>query len=388
MTEQTAPTSLYTHIPFCESKCFYCDFTSYVAHAPVFADYVDALCAEFALLRRDCAGGERTPLQTLYFGGGTPSLLPLELWRRIAAALGEHFDLSAVREWTIEANPRSASRDKLCALRELGVNRISFGAQSYDDGLLQAIGRLHGPADIDRSVAAARAAGFERISLDLMIGLPGQTQAQVEQAVRRAVATGVTHVSVYGLKVEEGTPFARWQAQGQLPLPGEDAEADMYEQAVALLDAHGYAQYEISNFALPGQACEHNLVYWRNQSWLAAGVGAHGYVRAVRYANVTALSDYADLVRSGRRPLASTHVVAAQEAREDELILGLRLREGVSLREFERRHGISALVAFAEPIARLRTLGRLRIEDGRLVVPPQLFETSADILCEFVTVPS
>ncbi|MCY0870481.1 MAG: radical SAM family heme chaperone HemW [Firmicutes bacterium] len=388
MTEPCGPTSLYVHIPFCQSRCFYCDFTTYVVHASVFAAYVDALCAEFGLLRRDYGGGRRLGLRTLYFGGGTPSLLESEQWRQIATALAENFELGDVREWTIEANPRSAPQDKFSELRRLGVNRISFGAQSYDDALLQALGRLHAPEDIDGSVAAARAAGFERISLDLMIGLPGQTLAQVEQAVWRAVATGATHVSVYGLKVEEGTPFARWQARGELPLPDEDAEADMYERAVALLTGCGYVQYEISNFARPTQACEHNLVYWRNQPWLAAGVGAHGYVDGVRYANVTGLSQYADLVHEGKRPVADTRKVDAQEAREDELILGLRLREGVSLQAFEERHGISLLAAFAEPIARLQALGRLRIEDGRLMVPPELFETSADILCEFVTVPS
>ncbi|GMA56157.1 hypothetical protein GCM10025858_06600 [Alicyclobacillus sacchari] len=205
---------------------------------------------------------------------------------------------------TFEANPDSITPDKLRVLREYGVNRISFGAQTFRDHLLMAIGRAHDSDAIFAAIDAAFAAGFRHINVDLMFGLPEQTMEDVEDSLMRVLALPVDHVSAYWLKVEPGTPFAKWQALDQLPLPGEDEEADMYDLVRQTLTQHGFRHYEISNFAKPGGEARHNLVYWRNQAYLAAGAGAHGYVRGVRHENLRKIRDYLHAIATGRRPFA------------------------------------------------------------------------------------
>lgn len=353
------PTALYVHIPFCRSRCFYCDFTTWVAPKPEVEAYVHWLQRELALRGRET----EVPLQSVFFGGGTPTYLSATQLDAIFRALHEHFTVDPAAEITVEANPGTVTPDKLQVLRQAGVNRLSFGAQTMDDNLLMAIGRTHDADTAVRSVEMARAHGFERINLDLMFGLPDQNLASVERAVRACVDLGIDHVSAYWLKVEEGTPFARWEAEGLLPLPGEDAEGEMYEAVRNLLSDAGLQQYEVSNFARPGEASRHNLVYWHNQPYIAAGVGAHGYVHGERYENVTSLSDYARHLAGDTLPEADRFVVSAEESAENAMMLGLRLREGVSIQAFTERYGIPPTDVFDAQIQRLTQKGLL-VETG------------------------
>jgi oxygen-independent coproporphyrinogen-3 oxidase len=369
--------SLYIHIPFCASRCFYCDFTTYVAPAAVRNQYLAALKQELDLL----APLASQPLATVFFGGGTPTLLDSRQWDDLLTHLEHRFAIESDAEITVEANPGTVDLDKLRVLRQHGVNRISFGAQTFNDRLLLAIGRLHDSETVLKSVELAQQAGFERINVDLMFGLPEQSLADVEASLRTLVKLGVEHVSAYWLKVEPGTPFAEWLAKGMLPLPGEDVEADMYHLVRHFLREAGYVLYEISNFAKPGGEARHNLVYWRNQPYLAAGVGAHGYVHHVRYENVRSLLDYAQALAQGRRPIADTHTVSAAEAAEDTMMLGLRLAEGVSDERFRRQHGCGIQEAFGPIVNRLvadRLLfwqdGALRLMDSAWPVANAVFE--------------
>ncbi|MCL6516340.1 radical SAM family heme chaperone HemW [Alicyclobacillus sp.] len=362
--DEAVPSALYVHIPFCASRCHYCDFTTYVAPRPVMDAYVHHLAEEFRLI-----GAVATePLRSVFFGGGTPTQLSVRQLDAVFEALHRHFRLADGAEVTMEANPGTVDAKKLQRLREAGVNRLSFGAQTFNDALLLAIGRLHDADTIRRSVALAQAAGFTQLNLDLMFGLPDQTLDDVRESVREVVRLGVPHVSAYWLKVEPGTPFARWQEAGLLPLPGEDLEADMYDLVREELSAAGYLHYEVSNFARPGFEARHNLVYWRNEPYFAAGVGAHGYAFGERYENVTELPAYASHLSAGRRPVAAAHRVSPAESAENTVMLGLRLRRGVEASRFLSRHGARLEEVFGGVIPPLVQRGLLAWDGDRLHV--------------------
>ena len=342
----TDPTSLYVHIPFCGSRCHYCDFTTFVAPRSVMDGYVEDLKRELAMV----SSLTSKPLRTVFFGGGTPTALDSKQLAFVLSAVTEAFDVEPTAEWTVEANPGTVNEEKLSVLRERGVNRLSFGAQTFEDRLLLAIGRSHDSETIESSVQLAQSRGFTRINLDLMFGLPEQSLDDVREALNRVVQLGVHHVSAYWLKVEPGTPFHQWREAGLLPLPGEDAEADMYHLVRETLKQAGFHHYEVSNFATEGEMAEHNLVYWRNEPYLAAGVGAHGYVNGTRYENHRVLQRYSADLMKGTRPVLETNQVDAHEAMEDTMMLGLRLSEGVSKRRFLKRHGKSMEAVFGEAI--------------------------------------
>ncbi|MCL6452465.1 MAG: radical SAM family heme chaperone HemW [Alicyclobacillus sp.] len=374
------PTSLYVHIPFCRSRCFYCDFTTYVAPRPEVDAYLNHLERELEML----GAKTRTSLQTVFVGGGTPTFLTTGQLDRLFQAIHHNFRLVSDAEVTVEANPGTVTPEKLERLAAAGVNRISFGAQTFDESLLLAIGRSHDRAAIEESVRLARESGFSRINLDLMFGLPDQTTDAVRRAVEACLALDVPHLSAYWLKVEPGTPFARWHDEGLLALPGEDAEAEMYELVRDLLATAGLRQYEVSNFARPGEEARHNLVYWRNEPYWAAGVGAHGYVRGRRTANVTSLVDYAKHVASGALPVAEVHDVSPAEAAEDTMMLGLRLREGVHVDTFRRRHGALPAELFPEALARLEAHGLVETTAGHVRLTHRAYPVANIVFEAFV----
>ena len=329
------PRALYIHIPFCASKCPYCDFNSYVAEGQPVDRYLDALEREMELTARQFPPA---PLRSVFVGGGTPTVLSPKQLTRLLEAVRRHFPLEPDAEITVEANPGSADPAKLEALRAGGANRISFGAQSFDDGLLAAIGRDHTARDIAISVREARRAGFGNISIDLMFGLPGQTLAQLADSVEKALELDLPHYSLYSLKIEENTPFYHLYRRGELRLPDEDAEADMYEHLRRRLAEAGYVHYEISNFARPGFESRHNLTYWRNEPYYGVGAGAHGYVKGWRHVNVRGVEAYIEAASRGL-PRLSQFRVGAREAMEDFMMVGLRMPAGVRSADFAAQFG-------------------------------------------------
>lgn len=345
------PRSVYIHIPFCSKKCYYCDFTAYRMDQQLVDKYLSALHEEIKLWTRVVPPGT---IDTIYIGGGTPTVLTPAQMQHLLQAIHTSFpQLSPAYEWTVEANPESTTKDLLAVFKEGGVNRISFGAQTFHPRLLRTIGRAHGVEEILQSVTWAREAGIENISLDLMFGLPKQTLTDVEETLKRVIELRPKHISAYGLKIEEDTRFYHLDQQGKLSLPTDDEEAEMYQLIRRRLQQAGYLQYEISNFALPGYESLHNSTYWLNEEYYGLGVGAHGYIDEVRYANHTGIPSYIESVKSGNRPMDHEHPVSLTESMENFMILGLRLLQGVKKDRFAKRYGKTIEKVFGSVIESL-----------------------------------
>jgi putative oxygen-independent coproporphyrinogen III oxidase len=353
---QWTPRALYIHIPFCTNKCFYCDFNSYVAAGQPIDAYLDALDNEMKLTV------EAMPpeiIHTVFVGGGTPTVLTPQQMSRFLASVRKYFPMADNVEFTMEANPGTTDMDKLTAMREGGVNRISFGAQTFDDGLLATIGRIHAAQDVIQSIANAKAAGFTNLSIDLMFGLPNQTLQQLKDSVTKALELDLPHYSLYGLKVEENTLFHRLYQRDELPLPEEDEELAMYEHLMERLGEAGYRHYEISNFARPGYESRHNTTYWHNEPYYGLGAGAHGYALGRRHMNIKGVQPYIDSANK-TLPRLEQNVVSPEEAMGDFMMVGLRLQEGVTQESFARQfNGEKLEVVFGQQLERLTSQGLL-----------------------------
>lgn len=342
---------LYLHIPFCISKCRYCDFYSIPEAArPVPDKYVDALCEhmhEYALQARDYA------VTTVYIGGGTPSLLTPDQMKKVIKKLKSSFHLSTKCEISMEMNPKTADYTKLRAFRKLGINRLSIGIQSFDDADLSICGRAHNAADAVSVFTAARKAKFENISFDLMYGIPGQTLQTVVNNINTAIHLEPEHISLYGLKVEEGTPF--WFDRHELAFPDEETERSMYFTAVGLLEKAGYHQYEISNFARRGYSCRHNLKYWNCDEYLGFGPAAHSYFGGKRFSLKKDLNLYMDSFdpeTSVDTPLVDEYIDIPYPSRVAEYVmLRFRLTAGISLEAFRKKFGRDFEEMYLEKLA-------------------------------------
>jgi oxygen-independent coproporphyrinogen-3 oxidase len=356
--EQRSHTALYLHIPFCRTKCSYCDFNTYAGIEPLIPRYLEALCAE---MRTYPAG---LPVHTINFGGGTPSLLSPAQLASVIEAAGGHFAVTADAEVTIEANPGGLDAAYFEGIRGAGVNRLSFGVQSFHAPELAMLTRRHTAGEACRAVALARAAGFDNLSLDFMYGLPGQSLDTWRATLERTLDLRPEHLSLYGLTVYDHLPLGRRVRAGDLPGQDEDLMADMYELAVERLAAAGYWQYEISNWALgPELRCRHNLAYWRNTGYAGLGAGAHSYFEGRRYWNELRPAAYADKVLAGQPAVAESETLTPELHRAETAILGLRLNEGIALRpdELESLQPCLAagLLQLAGSHARLTLKGRL-----------------------------
>lgn len=361
--------ALYVHIPFCEVRCHYCDFNTYAGLDGLFEDYTAALIEE---IRRAGAERGRPAVNTVFLGGGTPTVLPAPLLASILAACRESFDVAADAEITSEANPGTADAAVFAALRGMGVNRLSMGVQSLDDAELKWLGRIHGAAEAEEAFAAARRAGFDNINLDFMFGLPGQQESTWRGTLERAIALAPEHISLYSLTVEHGTPLYDAVRRGLQPPPQDDVAADFYLLASGLLDNAGYEQYEISNWARSGFQCRHNLVYWRHEPYLGFGPGAHSYVTVARDAgrrwwNVRPVPQYIQRVRAGQSPERGREEIDERLAMGEFMMLGLRLvREGVAAARFAARFGRPLEEVFGSEISALTERRLLERVDGRV----------------------
>ncbi|AGA58516.1 putative oxygen-independent coproporphyrinogen III oxidase [Thermobacillus composti KWC4] len=356
------PRALYIHIPFCKHRCHYCDFNTYVlAGQPVDA-YLDALERE---MERTVLALPPERIDTVFVGGGTPTVLTPEQMAHFLGAVRRWFPVAPDAEFSVEANPGTTGPELLAAMREGGVNRISFGVQAFDDALLQRIGRIHDTNDVYRSIELAREAGFNNLSIDLMFGLPGQTMELLADSVRRAVELDLPHYSLYGLKIEENTLFHVLYERNELPLPAEEEELQMYLFIMERLETAGRRQYEISNFALPGCESRHNMTYWRNEPYYGIGAGAHGYARGVRHVNIKGVTPYIEAANE-RLPRLSEDPVTENEAMEDFMMVGLRMRDGVRDADFAAQFGGRSMDdVFGGVIGPLREAGLIeRRPDG------------------------
>ena len=391
--------SIYLHIPFCTHRCAYCDFNTYAGQEGSIPAYVEALRNEI----QAAGSGSSSPhsVGTVFFGGGTPSLMTPSQFESILRTISTHFELSPSAELTFEANPGTVSADGLAQLRRAGMNRISFGVQSANAEELRMLERAHSFTDVINAVKWARQAGFDNLNLDLIYALPGQTLQTWQVTLQRALALHPEHLSLYALTLEHGTPFGRWASRGLLPLPDPDLAADMYEWSADFLAQQGYVQYEISNWALddggrwtvdgktgvegeslstvygpPSRACQHNLQYWRNLEYLGLGAGAHGYAGGVRYSNILRIKSYIDRlsqvpIPKSQFPLTpatvNQHKNSLRDDMQETMMTGLRLTgEGVSASVFQERFGVTLTDAFGKEIDELLGFGLLEWADQSL----------------------
>ena len=358
---------IYIHIPFCVSKCRYCDFVSFPCDVDTKKQYVNALIKEMTIAAKEMPDRQYS---SVFIGGGTPSTLEVGEIARIMKALSENYDIAPDAEITIEANPGTVDAEKLKEYRECGVNRLSMGLQSATPHILKALGRIHTTDDFIKGVELAKAAGFTNINADLMYGLPEQSTEDFLKAIKMAADTGVKHISAYSLIVEENTPLYFDINGGGMLLPGEDEAFEMYEQGKALLESLGFHRYEISNYAQTGYESSHNLNYWNNGEYLGLGLNSHSAMHIdgkwLRWANKSEFDEYLADIEDGKRPLADEpqNIERAEEMFEC-VMLGLRKTAGITNAEFEERFGESLYTAFAKAIAQLDENGLLiKTPDG------------------------
>ena len=355
----------YIHIPFCHHICHYCDFNKVFMKGQPVDEYLEALEKEMSL------SVSKQVMETVFVGGGTPTALNEKQLEKLVSVINRQLNIDTNTEYTFEANPGDLSKEKLAILKNAGVNRLSFGVQTFNDELLKKIGRSHRAKDVFESIENAKTAGFDNISIDLIYSLPGQTKQDFIQSIQTALELGLVHYSGYSLIIEPKTVFYNLLQKGKLPLPGEDAEAEMYETLMEHMGNGGLKQYEISNFAVPGFESRHNLTYWNNEEYYGFGAGAHGYVDGIRQSNFGPLKKYMEPLSNGELPIMDAHKVTIEEKMEEEMFLGLRKTDGVSIRHFEEKFGRNPIDLFAEQIKDWNAKGLLKTDDNRIFLTRQ-----------------
>ncbi|MBC8081263.1 MAG: oxygen-independent coproporphyrinogen III oxidase [Gorillibacterium sp.] len=375
------PETVYIHIPFCTNKCHYCDFNSYVLKGQPVMDYLHAMEHE---LERTVQAIPPGRIKTIFVGGGTPTVLLSDQMEVFLRMVNTYFpDLADDFEFTMEANPGTTDRDKLAVMKAGGVNRVSFGAQSFDSELLKRIGRIHHPEDVIRSLENARTAGFRNLSIDLMFGLPDQTLAIMDRTLDIALGLDLEHYSIYGLKVEEHTLFHNLYMKDRLPLPEEEEEVSMFGLIMERLAKAGYSQYEISNFAKPGFESKHNTAYWENKSYYGIGAGAHGYVNGERHANIKGVNSYIQAAQK-QLPRLETSRVSRSEAMEDFMMVGMRMLSGVKESDFKTQFDTSIRSVFGAPLDKLLQMGLIEETEQGFRLSSKGLYLGNEVFAEFI----
>ncbi len=377
---------IYVHIPFCVRKCSYCDFYSLVGDRRAGDDFCALLIREMDLFREKFPGEAAAPADTVFFGGGTPTVLGAEALSGLLAALKGRFPITPDAEVTTEANPGTVTAEDFRILREGGFTRVSIGVQSFNPSTLRTLGRIHGVEEVRAAHGDARRAGFASIGFDLIFGIPGQEIADWAADLDRTITFLPSHVSSYALAPEPGTPIHDAIRQGEIRMPPDETVADMYEETRRILSRAGYRHYEISNFARPGAECRHNLKYWRREGYLGLGPPAHGLLfppgrtpPGLRTANPPSLPEYRLRLEEGRLPWTDVHACTVEDAWKESLIAGLRLVEGIYLSEIEEKYGPppESVRGAVEALARA---GKLQRDGTRLRLPAELLFVSNEVL--------
>ena len=361
------------HLPFCLKKCAYCDFVSYSAHYDRQREYLKALKNEFL----EYCGEE---IDTVYLGGGTPTSLDTEILTELLGEIFSVFRVSPDAEITVECNPKTADFEKFCALKKAGANRLSIGVQSLNDDELSAIGRLHSGKDAIACVLQAKEAGFTNISVDFMFGLPHQTLESLNQTIDGLISLPITHISCYGLILEEGTRIWEDVENGEVLLPDEDTELKMYQTIVETLRKAGFYQYEISNFAKAGRESKHNTRYWKCEEYIGCGVAAHSYFKGERFSNT---EDFEKYLKNPEEKKDVTKI-STKDQMSEFMILGLRMMRGVSDEDFREKFGVSFIDVYKEAIEKYEKNGLLERKEDFLRFTEQGVYVSNTVLCEFV----
>ena len=373
---------LYIHIPYCLHKCGYCDFNSHPVNAGEMDAYVRAVKRELAHYGKAAADGRQ--IATLFLGGGTPTTLPVSSLEKILESCRQNFSIRADAEITLEANPATIPRQNLARLRAAGYNRISIGAQSFNARELKLLERVHGVAEIHATVQRARQAGFDNLSLDLMFALPGQSAADWGHSLDRVLAENPEHISTYNLTIEPATAFYKHAAQGTLHMPAEDHQLTLYKQSIRTLKAAGYRHYEISNFARPGRESQHNLNYWENGEYLGIGAGASSFLNGRRFKNYAPPSRYIREVETRGAAVEFNEHPEKNQAMGETMMLGLRLLQGVDLKQFENRFQVSFSKTYAPAIADLLQKKLISLKNDRIALSQKGLYLADSVILEFI----
>lgn len=372
---------IYIHFPFCLKKCHYCDFPSYQGMERWKEPYLEALCREI-LEWKDVVGG--CVVKSIYLGGGTPTLFSGQQISRVLEACFKNFNVRKDAEVTIEANPGTVDLDKLLTLRAAGVNRLSIGLQAWQDRHLRFLGRIHSSDDFVQSMMYAKEARFENINVDVMFGLPYQTLEDWLETLEKVCALGIQHISMYSLKVEPGTPLYRWYEEGRFSLPTQEEDRLMYYRGREYVSRFGFEQYEISNFAIPGKECVHNLIYWYNEEYIGCGSGAHSYFNNERFSNTSDVEEYIRAVMNGTQRINYREKIGEDDERFETIMLGLRLVEGISKQRFKTRFGKDIEFYYGETIKKLVNQGLLIDEGDSIRLTQKGLDVQNVVLLEFM----
>lgn len=371
---------LYLHLPFCEKKCNYCDFLSFATTEEVRGQYVKNLVKEMILWKERVSADFL--VDTVFIGGGTPSVLSVPLMNQIFESLHHCFNLSGLQEFTIECNPNSLSKEKLSCYIGGGVNRISIGMQSAQDKELKALGRLHNREQFYRAYMQTRELGVENINIDLMSAIPEQTIDSYLDTLEYVMALQPEHISSYSLIVEEGTPF--YELYGEHPPVDEDTDREMYELTKQIFSDHGYERYEISNYAHKGKECQHNIKYWRRTPYLGIGLGAASMMDGERRSNVRSLKKYEELTNAGYLPVEEIEVLTKEDKMAEFMFLGLRCMKGVSEKEFETEFGVSMIEQYGEILLRFQEKDFMQKKEEYWSLTTKGIDVSNRIFAEFI----
>lgn len=363
---------IYIHIPFCLRKCKYCDFVSFSGKED-FSGYISALAEEMSEYSGEAA-------DTVFIGGGTPTVLPRAELERLLNLCFKNFKIARDYEFTVEANPGTLSGDKIKTLLDCGVNRISVGAQSFDDAELAKIGRIHDVKTAYNTICQLKEEGFDNINLDLMTALPSQSAESLTRTLDIALSLPVTHISAYSLIIEEGTPLEREYSRGELTLPSEAEDRQMYAMTVEKLKNGGFEQYEISNFAKPGFECRHNKKYWQCEEYIGLGIAAHSYMDGRRFYNTSDLGEYI----SGKKHSDDVMVLTERDKIGEFMIMGLRMNKGVSETEFLRRFGKPVDLLYKSELEKFCAGGFIIRKNGAIALSDKGRDVSNSVFCEFV----
>ncbi|TAM56347.1 radical SAM family heme chaperone HemW [bacterium] len=368
---------IYVHLPFCPYLCPYCDFAKWPFRRSQARRYVDALL-------REIEGAPALQGETVFLGGGTPNALPVEDLLAVLDAVRRRFSVAAGAEVSVEVNPDAGSFDGFAAYVAHGVTRFSVGVQSFDADELRTLGRRHSPADIAACVAAARAAGARSIGIDLIFAVPGQTVASWRRSLAQALALGIDHLSCYGLTVEQGTPYAAWQAREPAAFQDSDAEAELYAAAIETLEHEGFEHYEISNFARPGRRSAHNWNYWQNGEYLGLGVSAASFLAGERSVATKSLETYCAALEAGHEVPRERERLSGAAAAGEAIMLLLRTAEGVAVEPFNQRYGVDILSSYRPAIDRLADAGLIIASERRIALTPRGRFLANDVCAEFI----
>ncbi|QTM99880.1 oxygen-independent coproporphyrinogen III oxidase [Sediminibacillus dalangtanensis] len=372
--------SVYIHIPFCQQICHYCDFTKFYYNETLVDEYLDALEKEMSTYIDE----PKQSMKTIFVGGGTPTALNSSQLEKLLQMIDKHFEVNSCEEYSFEANPGDLDDEKIKLLKHYGVQRISMGVQVFDDEMLEFIGRVHRVKDVYQNVDALTRQGFKNISIDLIYSLPNQTLEHFERTLHEAFSFQLPHYSAYSLQIEPKTVFYQRYKKGKLHKPKEEVEAEMYQLLTEQMEAHGLNQYEISNFAKPGYESRHNLTYWNNDHYYGMGAGAHGYLPGRRTINLRPLPAYVEQALKDGKPVLHTEPIGLKEQVEEEMFLGLRKRQGVSIKRFQEKYGREIGHLYGDAIEQLKKKGWLTEKSGFLQLTSEGLLFGNEVFQEFL----